>query len=125
MKSVLSTKILSPSQRELLLNAGVQFAEYNAIAIKPLPFTLPEDETDFYIVTSQNAVAPLAEKTTKDKRVFCVGSKTKLALESHGFNVLYSANSAKNLGEYLVNNYATHSFTLVVGKQRREELPNI
>ncbi|MEL6305878.1 MAG: uroporphyrinogen-III synthase, partial [Bacteroidota bacterium] len=55
MKTVLSTKVLSPSQKELLLNAKVGFVEYNAIEIQFLEVSLPLDESH-YIFTSKNAV---------------------------------------------------------------------
>ncbi|HAV55222.1 MAG TPA: uroporphyrinogen-III synthase, partial [Aequorivita sp.] len=82
MKSVLSTKKLSPSQRELLVNAGISLVDYNAINIEFVPFKAP-NTVENAIFTSQNAVkAYLNEKDHLPSplegegsgvRMFCVG----------------------------------------------------
>lgn len=38
MSTVLSTKILTPVQKQLILNAGIGFVEYDAIKIEHLKF---------------------------------------------------------------------------------------
>ena len=43
MKTVLSTKILTPSQKELLLNSGIGFVEYNALEFEFLDVEIPMD----------------------------------------------------------------------------------
>ncbi|MEL6483779.1 MAG: uroporphyrinogen-III synthase, partial [Bacteroidota bacterium] len=72
MKTVLSTKVLSPSQKELLLNAKVGFVEYNAIDIHFTDVAIPLKEHHF-IFTSKNAVMVFVnalQKASKDRSVY-------------------------------------------------------
>jgi uroporphyrinogen-III synthase len=55
MKTILSTKKLSPSQKGLITNAGISLVEYNAIKIEFIPFEIPST-IENAIFTSQNAV---------------------------------------------------------------------
>ena len=78
MKSVLSTKKLSPSQRELLVNAGISLVEYNAIKIEFVPFKVPSN-IENAIFTSQNGVntffVNISEGKIKLKTVFALVKK--------------------------------------------------
>jgi len=123
MKSVLSTKILTQSQKELLLNASVQFVHYNAISIEFLDFDLPKEHFDYYIFTSQNAVNAVIKKSIAPKACFCVGDKTKQLLESHGFQVMMVASSAEKLASIVTTNYNSNTFLFFCGNKRRNELP--
>ncbi|NND64229.1 MAG: uroporphyrinogen-III synthase, partial [Flavobacteriaceae bacterium] len=58
---VLSTKILSPSQKELLLNAGLSFVEYNALNVQFLEFEMPP-KVENAIFTSQYAIDAVFSK---------------------------------------------------------------
>ncbi|NNL02076.1 MAG: hypothetical protein HKP39_07355, partial [Eudoraea sp.] len=55
MKYILSTKLLTPDQKAILNDAGIDFLEYQSIKIQYRKFQLP-DGFDNYIFTSQNAV---------------------------------------------------------------------
>ena len=132
MKSVLSTKKLSPSQRDLLINAGVSLVEYNAINIEFVPFDTPA-AIENAIFTSQNGVKSFFEdvrsriSTSLDvnfiENCFCVGEKTKALLEENGQKVIKMTEYASELSEYLVKNHKSDSFYFFCGNIRSDVIP--
>ena len=135
MIEILSTRILSPRQREIVENHGMILKEYNAIDISFRKFTLDLD-LDHYIFTSQNAVRsflracdnlPLPEKRVeaKSKDCYCVGRKTAALLTENDFKVYKTAKNSKELAEYIVRNNPADSYQFICGNRRREELPRI
>ncbi len=97
MIRLLSTKILSPRQKEIIESDGIVLQEYNAINISLKKFVL-DLSFDHYICTSQNAVRgllraiddlPLPEKRQEaiNKEAFCVGKKTAGLLTENGLKV--------------------------------------
>lgn len=130
--TILSTKRLLPNQRELLLNAGVRFVEYNAISIARVPFTLSRKRTNI-IITSQNGAKIIIDHLKQQPEVerqkqlgyFVVGSKTTALLAENGIKVTKVAKNASELGNYIAQEYARDQFTYICGKQRRDELPDI
>ncbi len=122
MKSVLSTKKLSLSQTELLLNAGLSLVQYDAIKIESLPFEVPSGVKNA-IITSQNAVRSILNSEFKIQNCFCVGEKTKAFLEENGFRVIKMAEYAAELADYLVNNNQNDSFHFFCGNIRSDEIP--
>ena len=128
MSSILSTKILSPSQKELLLNANLNFVAYNALKIEFLPFTVDENY-DYYLFTSQNGVKAFLKNTKSsdvlNKRVLCVGEKTKRLLEHSGLKVVETAQNSLELGEIIAKKYRKSDFLIFSGNLRRHELPDL
>ena len=132
MKTILSTKKLLPNQRELLLNAGVSFVEYNAITITPVDFEIP-DNTENIIITSQNGAKAFINKAKKlpllsesaRVRCFVVGQKTTALLEENNYKVAKTAQNGVELGHFIAKNHKNEHFTYFCGKQRRDELPTI
>lgn len=122
MKSVLSTKKLSLSQTELLLNAGLSLVQYDAIKIESLPFEVPSGVKNA-IITSQNAVRSILNSEFKIQNCFCVGEKTKALLEENGFRVIKMAEYASELADYLVKNHQNDSFHFFCGNIRSDEIP--
>jgi len=122
MPSVLSTKLLSPSQKNLLLNAYLSLTEYNAIQTKALkiPASISEEKYQNVIVTSQTTVEII--KDFKIETCFCVGEKTALKLKSLGFKVEVIAESGIELGKKINQDYSELSFTFFGSKKRRPEL---
>jgi len=122
MPSVLSTKLLSPSQKNLLLNADLSLTEYNAIQTKALkiPASISEEKYQNVIVTSQTTVEII--KDFKIETCFCVGEKTALKLKSLGFKVEVIAESGIELGKKIIQDYSELSFTFFGSKKRRPEL---
>lgn len=129
---VLSTKKLQPNQRELLLNAGVSFVEYNAISIQSIDFEIPENMKNV-IITSQNGASAFIEKSERlplleeraGVRCFCVGNKTNALLEENSYKVAKTAQNGVELGHFIAKNHQNEHFTYFCSKQRRDELPTI
>lgn len=128
MKTVLSTKILTPSQKELFLNSGIGLVEYNALKIRFLDFKILEEYSN-YIFTSKNAAKSfLKEIGGLDKsksHAFCVGEKTKRFLEENGLKVVKMAENATQLADFIVENHQNEAFLFFCGNLRREELPSV
>ncbi|TXE21171.1 uroporphyrinogen-III synthase [Psychroflexus gondwanensis] len=122
MPSVLSTKILTPPQKNLLINAGLSLTEYKAIQIEilELPQERYKDHYPHAIITSQKAAELI--KHFSIGKCYCVGDKTALSLKDDGFLVEAKANNAKDLAEAILQNYRNHSFTFFGSQQRRPEL---
>lgn len=133
MKSVLSTKKLMPSQRELLINAQISLVHYDAIQIKFLPFSAPSNIKNA-IFTSQNGVNSFLKNlrgsisNSKDKIIiyncFCVGEKTKALLEENGLKVIKMTEYASELAPYLVENHKNAYFHFFCGNIRSDVIPS-
>lgn len=125
MASVLSTKLLSPSQKNLLLNAGLSLTEYNAIQTQALelPASVSEEVYPNAIITSQTTVDLI--KDLKLENCFCVGRKTAQKLSSFGFSVEVVAENGVELAKTLIDNFSERHFTFFGSKQRRPELSNL
>lgn len=122
--TILSTKILNESQRELLLNTGIGLVEYNAITINFKPFKVPKVIKNA-IFTSQNSVLSIEHKALNIEHCFCVGSKTAQALKHLKYNVVEVSENASTLGQLIVEKYSNKKFTFFCGNYRRQELPTL
>ena len=132
--TVLSTKILSPAQKSLLLNAGLRLVEYNAITTEPIPFEVPRQHFDLLVFTSQNGVLAFSDRLEHNdvsndsirntKITCCVGEKTKALLEKKGYRVMLMSPNAEQLAKSLIKDYGLQRLLLIVGSQRRDELPD-
>ena len=123
MLRVLSTKKLLLNQRELLLNAGVSFVNYDALVINTVPFKIPEG-IENCIITSQNGAKSLTE-FERDTNCFVVGKKTASHLSKNGQKVMKTARNGAELARFIVKNYKNEHFFYFCGKQRRDEIPTI
>lgn len=125
--NILSTKKLSPKQKQLLLDEDFSVFDEDFIATKSIHFELPK-VNDNLIFTSQNAVQSILEhpkyKELKAKTVFCVGIKTKDFLEANGFEVAAYTDYASDLAEIITLIYANESFTFFSGNLRKDILPS-
>ena len=123
---ILSTKVLSPTQRETLENANFSVIEADFIATRNQNFELQAINTNL-IFTSQNAAQSVLLhpkcQELKSKNVFCVGIKTKALLEENGFNVIVYVDYAADLAEIITLIYANESYTFFSGNLRKETLP--
>lgn len=124
--TILSTKKLQLNQRELLLNAGISFVDYDAIEIQPVTFTLSRKLKNI-IITSQNGAKAIIKSV--DLRLiencFVVGEKTTLLLVENGLKVTKTAHNAEELAHFIAKEHKNESFTYFCGRQRRDELPDI
>ena len=125
---ILSTKVLSPSQRETLEKAYFSVIEDDFIATKNQNFELKEINSNL-IFTSQNAVLSILQhpkiNELKQKTVFCVGLKTKELLNENGFTVEAYTGYAEDLAEIITLVYADESFTFFSGNLRKDTLPEM
>ncbi|CAM3600607.1 uroporphyrinogen-III synthase [Flavobacterium chungbukense] len=124
---ILSTKILSPLQKEELIKVGIEVIQADFIKTENKPFEL-KNLNESLIFTSQNAVHsvlsnPKSEEL-KSKNVYCVGLKTKNLLSDNGFNVVAYTGYASDLAEIITLIYGSESFTFFSGNLRRDTLPN-
>ncbi len=121
--TILSTKQLTVPQKELLLNTGIGYVEYNAVLIELLP-TEKNIEVTNAIFTSKNAVKAMNNTGAKIKHCFCVGSNTEKLLKKLGYEVLETAQNALDLAKIIVKQYQNASFSFFCGNLRRDELPD-
>lgn len=124
---ILSTKILSPLQKEELTKVGIEVIEADFIKTENKPFEL-KNLNESLIFTSQNAVHsvlsnPKSEEL-KSKNVYCVGLKTKTLLSENGFNVVAYTGYASDLAQIITLIYRNESYTFFSGNLRRDTLPN-
>jgi len=125
MPSVLSTKKLALNQKELLLNSGIGFVEYDAISNKFIDFDLRKEVVENAIFTSKNAVKAIAEKHLEIKNCFCVGDKTSAFLKEKGYLIVETAENAKDLAQKIIQDHNEKQFHFFCGNKRREELPHL
>ncbi len=122
--TILSTKKLSAAQKELLLNTGLGFVEYEAITIELLEITIKHTIQNA-IFTSKNAVKAIKNYGMIISNCFCVGDTTKKLLEENGLNVVETAQNASDLAKIIIKKYKNDSFLFVCGNLRRDELPDL
>jgi len=119
---VLSTKKLTPSQREIICNTNIDLVEYNAISIEKLAVKFTEN-IENAIITSQNAAGIIVELKTPVNKLFCVGNKTSALLIENGYDVSKTAKNAIELARFIVENHKNDAFWFFCGNKRRPELP--
>lgn len=122
--TILSTKILSLHQQELLLNTGLGLVHYNALTVELL--TTPQNQVfaKNLVITSQNASYALNALKPDEHAIYCVGSKTAQQVASRGFKVAHVAINAIALAQHLISSpSAATGYTYLCGTDRREELP--
>jgi uroporphyrinogen-III synthase len=127
---ILSTKVLLSHQKQVLTDVGLEVLESNFIEVATKNFEL-KGIKDNLIFTSQNAVRsflthPKFEELKSElqqKKVFCVGVKSKTILTDAGFEVIAYAEYASDLAEIIGLIYANGSYTFFSGNLRKETLP--
>lgn len=124
---ILSTKILTDSQKKPLIDAGLELIENDFISTKIKSFDL-KNINESLIFTSQNSVESILQhpelETLKTKKVYCVGIKTKNLLAEHGFEVIAYTGYAADLAEIITLIYKSESYTFFSGNKRRDTLPD-
>ena len=123
---ILSTKVLSPIQKNRMIELGARYTERNFIETEAIPFTYSEEKHTL-LFSSQNAVQSVFEKTDferllKNKKCYCVGEKTKIALEEKGIKVTHFEENASNLADFILKNAKNEAFLFFCGKESRPDL---
>lgn len=123
---ILSTKLLSSSQRFRLLEMGVDYCEHNFIQTQPFPFSKEIDPDAWSIFTSQYAVECVFNSMQlPTKKCFCVGEKTKQKLLSFGQEVIKMTSNAADLATYIQAHFTQKKFVFFAGKQRMPTLESV
>lgn len=122
---IISTKKLTYSEREQLMLQGISLIEHNFISIELVDFSV-DTLADYLIFTSQNAVRSVLKNSQiekiKQKKVLCVGEKTKQMLIEQGWQVIENAPYAQMLGTIIFQKYSEKSFTFFCGNLRSDTL---
>lgn len=124
MPTILITTKLNASQELLLKQASVAWLEKEFIQIETCKLQVEKQPVENAIITSKNTVKALLENNIKLKNAFCVGQKTKQALEEQGVKVIENTDYGADLAKCIAKTYATLTFTFFCGNLRRPELPN-
>ncbi|MEM1339304.1 MAG: uroporphyrinogen-III synthase [Bacteroidota bacterium] len=134
MISILSTKVLTPAQKNLLIHSGLAFVEYPAITTEYLDVAIHSRPYDYCVFTSQQGVKAYINYVNNPDandqleygiKAFCVGEKTRSLLREHAIEVVATGKNATALGEIISSTYNNYSFLLLSGNLRRDELPDI
>jgi uroporphyrinogen-III synthase len=125
MPLLLSTKVLTPTQRRHVFLANLSLVNYNGVIIKSLPLAINSKIVDHGIFTSKNAVKFAFQNSITVKNAYCVGEKTSIFLEQSGINVLETATNAKSLARKIIKKHSKLDFSFFCSKQRRNELPEL
>lgn len=121
---ILSTKILTQDQKQILKEVSIDLIEYPAIKIDFLPFD--EDIiADNAIITSQNAAKAIIDKKILIKNCYCVGDKTTAFLEENGQNVKKTKQNASELAHFISKNLKNDRFWYFCNNLKRDELPSL
>ena len=123
---ILSTRVLSPIQKNRMIELGARYTERNFIETEAIPFTYSEAKHTL-LFSSQNAVQSVFSKTDfkrllKNKKCYCVGEKTKISLEEKGLKVTHFEENASNLADFILKNAKNEAFLFFCGKERRPDL---
>ncbi|WBL25598.1 uroporphyrinogen-III synthase [Zunongwangia sp. HGR-M22] len=121
MATVLSTKKLSVSQKQLLLGAKIGLVEYNAIKIEFIPFSFNFKLVKNAIITSKNAFKAIQDKV-KVEKAFVVGTKTANLLQENDIEITEVADNASALAKKIIENHQNKHFVFFCGNKRRDEL---
>ena len=126
--TILSTKLLSPIQKQELVKATIQVIEADFIKTENASFEIKNLNKNL-IFTSQNAILSILQhpkiNELKQKTVFCVGLKTKELLNENGFTVEAYTGYSEDLAEIITLVYADESFTFFSGNLRKDTLPEM
>lgn len=128
MITILSTKKLKKSDKNLFSETNFKVIEEEFIQIKNINFKI-ESLNDYLIFTSKNAVKSVLTRGIQDiienKKIFCVGQKTKTFLEKKNFIVQECVDYAEDLGLVISKKYNQSSFTFFSGNIRKNTLPDL
>lgn len=126
MAFVVATKKLSESQKNLLIQSGLEITDYNAIEKYPLDNSTKNLNFPVSaIVSSAYATRLLLEKNPKFDDLYVVGQKSADLLEIQGYQPNYIANYADELADYIIQHHPKNKILyFFCSQQRRDELPD-
>ena len=123
--TLLSTKLLTFPQQQLVENSGVGLVHYDILKISSRPIEDAHEDFKNVIITSKNAILAAVEFQKHIKKIYCVGDSTAERLVFHGFLPHMVASDSKTLADKLIQKYPDQTFTYLCGDHRRDELPQL
>lgn len=123
MKTVLSTKKLTKSQKEHLLNAGLAVVDVDFIKTEVIDFEC-EKTIENAIFTSKNGVKAVFAKSINIENVYCVGKRTAQLINDFGAKVQIFAENAEKLSNAIIENVSDKKFHYFCAEDRLDTLPN-
>ncbi len=123
MKTVLSTKKLTKSQKEHLLNAGLAVVDVDFIKTEVIDFEC-ENTIENAIFTSKNGVKAVFDKSINIENVYCVGKRTEQLINDFDAKVQIFAENAEKLSNAIIENVSDKKFHYFCAKDRLNTLPN-
>ncbi|AZQ43353.1 uroporphyrinogen-III synthase [Nonlabens ponticola] len=124
--TLLSTRLLTVAQQELVLNSGHGLVHYACLEIIDHEVSMIDISASHIIITSSNAITAL-KKIPRDliQQVYCVGEKTAARVEDMGLKPAIVSSNSTQLAHAISQHHPTQEFLFLCGKDRREELPAI
>lgn len=122
--TVLSSRLLTDSQVQLLHNSAIYFVEYQALKIDLLKPDVPKKLT-YAIITSQHTVDFVLQQHIKIEQCFCVGEKTAKRLEKNHYKVIENTHYGRDLAKIIAQKHGNKEFVFLCGNRRRPEMPKI
>jgi uroporphyrinogen-III synthase len=120
--SILSTKLLTLAQAELVLNTSCSLTHYDALKTEHL-IHKSSGNLDHVIITSQNALSSVLANKDLITKISCVGETTATQLKRHGFLPIQVSHNGSTLAQELIAKFPKDNFTYLCSEQRRDELP--
>jgi uroporphyrinogen-III synthase len=127
MPFVIATKKLSDTQKNLLIQGGVEVTDYNAIQ----KYRLENTNANFRfpvlaIVTSVSATEILLERNPRFDRLYVVGQRSADLLVNQGFQPDHIAEYGSELARYISDHHPKdQTLHFFCSRQRRDELPEL
>ena len=122
--NILITKILNEKTLAKIKAPNISIKMKSFIKIVPLYPNIENIKSDNIIMTSPNSLYSLASHDVlKNKNIYCVGKKTKKALEELNINVLKCSENAKDLSNILIG--AIKDACFICSNIRLSTLPDI
>ncbi|PKA82852.1 uroporphyrinogen-III synthase [Ulvibacter sp. MAR_2010_11] len=124
---LLSTKVLTESQKASIISNGIALIDYNAINVTLKPTFTPKKVKNA-IFSSKNAVKSI-KKYNSDlfsgniENCFSVGKTTTQFLTENGQKVTKTTQNASELAEFIIKNHKNDAFYFFCGSRRRDDIP--
>ncbi len=123
--TLFSTKKLTASQQELVLNTGIGLVHYDILKTTARSFDPLHIDTKALVITSKNAIPALKKIKQQPGQLYVVGHITGELLKAEGFAVTIVATNARELAAYIISQNEQASLTYLCGSHRRQELPEL
>ena len=126
MAFVIATKRLTDGQKNLLVQSGLEIADYNAIEKYPLENTAAHVDLPISaIVSSAYGTQLLLKQDPQFNRLYVVGKTSAKLLLSNGFQPDFVAENASELADFILKNHPMEkALYFFCSQQRRNELPD-